>query len=565
MMDKWLENSTVVKITALVLGLLLWMVVHFDEQNTPRAQLPKTQTVTVTDVGINQVGLDEGEYWVSSVQPSKVALKLRGKSSVLNRLNPEDTRVELNLNGITEGIHTLPLRGVSQVNDVDIVEILPATVTVRVEAMQKKEMPVQIKLKGAPADGFKAGEPVINPNKVYVLLPSSMQDSIEQVVGTVDLEGLNEAVRNRRVKLVALDRNGKRVDAVITPSIVEVEVPITSPLKTVPLQVKLTGRMPDGYAIASLTPNVDHVTVYGPQDVLDPLELFDGLQLDLSALKLTKDAQVALDIPLLPGMEKVEPAQVEYTIKVVQSAKRTLANVPVTIVGQNDEFTTRIAEPAAGTIDAEVEGAPTLLDGLTRRDVQAIVNVTDLPPGLHTVPVILNPPSLIYPSAGFSARVQVEIKAKQVDSEGSVPTIKDQEPDLSGVPSEAGDDEGAATGSGGAAGGTGSAGGGSSSGGGTKPGGGGSGSGGTKPGETGGAGGVKPGTGGAGSGNSGGNAGGTGSGNAAGNGGTAGSGSGGAGAGSGGDGDAGSGAGNGGTDSEGVGGDANGDATGEGD
>ncbi|MFD2610817.1 CdaR family protein [Paenibacillus gansuensis] len=430
MMDKWLENSTVVKITALVLGVLLWMVVHFNQQNTSGPQVPAVRTDTVTDVAISTVGIDADQYYVSAIEPSKVTLRLRGKQSALARVSPGDTRVELNLSGVDEGVHTLPLKGIIDSSGVSILEILPSHVTVRVEAVQKKEMPVEIQWTGSPADGFKAGEAVITPSKVYVSAPSSRQELIASVRGTVDLSGADEAIQSRQVKLSAYDRNGHKVDAIITPSVVEVEVPITSPLKMVPLQVKLSGRMPDGYSIASLTPNVDHVTVYGPQEYLNTLELYDGLQMDLTKLQLTKDTKVKLEIPLLPGADKIEPASVEYDIRVVPSAERTIKQVPVTIIGANDEFITSIREPEGSVIDVTVVGAPDLVGALTQKDIQAIANVTDLPPGTHTVPVMLNLPSLIYASSDYSGQAKIEIRAKKVAANPSVPAVKDQTPDL---------------------------------------------------------------------------------------------------------------------------------------
>ncbi len=35
-MDKWLRNTNVVRIVALVIGILLWVVVHMEETNTIR-------------------------------------------------------------------------------------------------------------------------------------------------------------------------------------------------------------------------------------------------------------------------------------------------------------------------------------------------------------------------------------------------------------------------------------------------------------------------------------------------------------------------------------------------
>lgn len=424
-MDKWFENTTIVRITALVLGLLLYVVVHMDEHKTPGNTLPTIQTETITNASITRVGLDESQFTVQSVEPSEVILKVSGKQSALNRLNPEDYKIELDLSNVKEGVHPIILRGTVLVSGVEIVEIIPSHVTVRVEAMQRKEMPVDIIVKGQPAVGFKAGAPVIQPSKVHVLVPKSSVNSIVQVSGVVKLDGESKAL-SKEVKLQAFDDEGRMVQAIITPSVVEVEIPITSPVKTVPLQVKLVGKMPQGYSIEKLKPNVEQVTVYGPQSYLDHLEFYNGLEIDLSKLELTQSQKITLAIPIQGETEKVEPALVEYEVTVVPSSKRTFTNVPITFIGVNDDYSTKVIVPAPGDIDVIVEGAPSVLNNLKPQDVQVIVDVSDLPPGVHSLQVSLNLPSLLQASNRFTKTVQVEIKAKDVSTDGSVPAVTEE-------------------------------------------------------------------------------------------------------------------------------------------
>ena len=59
-----------------------------------------------------------------------------------------------------------------------------------------------------------------------------------------------QAAVTKQVRLQAFDKDGKEVTLNINPSVVDVEVPITSPFQTIPLQMKINGDPPKGFAIA---------------------------------------------------------------------------------------------------------------------------------------------------------------------------------------------------------------------------------------------------------------------------------------------------------------------------
>ena len=61
-------------------------------------------------------------------------------------------------------------------------------------------------------------------------------------------------------------------------------------------------------AIASFKQSVDTITIYGPQDVLDKYEFYDGLTIDLSQLK--QSGTMELDIKPGKDIATVDPATV---------------------------------------------------------------------------------------------------------------------------------------------------------------------------------------------------------------------------------------------------------------
>src|SRR5690606_36730798 len=114
-------------------------------------------------------------------------------------------------------------------------EIYPRTASGVLEEIVCKEVPVVIELIGNPAPGLVAGDPMIDPGRVLVTLPENELNRVVAVKATLDITGASREVIMER-KVVAVDANGEVVpDALMSPSAVRVEVPITSPFITVPL------------------------------------------------------------------------------------------------------------------------------------------------------------------------------------------------------------------------------------------------------------------------------------------------------------------------------------------
>ncbi|MBO9608025.1 MAG: hypothetical protein J7639_18845 [Paenibacillaceae bacterium] len=418
-MDKWLRDNNVVKVVAVLISVLLWVVVHMDSQNNaPSSTSPITKDVSINNVNVT-VNYDKEQYNIVSMDPPEVTVLLTGTSeAALKKMNTSTFKIEADLTGRGAGTHSVVLRAVgttSIIPNAVKVEIVPQTVRVVLEEKQKKEVPVVINVTGSPAPGYKAGQPVIKPNRVHVTVPSSMLDQVESARAEVSVDKATGVV-SKQVKLVAYGKDGKPIDGTVSPQVVDVEIPITNPFKTMPLPIKTIGRPAAGYAVSSLQQKVDQVTVYAPQDVLDKLDFYDGLQIDLSGL--TEDKTFTLDVPLKDKVTQVDPAKIEIKVSVVPSQTRTVDNIPLRIIGQSDGYTTTLVAPENQAISAVIEGAQALLNSLKLQDVQAIVDVSNLPPGKHDVAISLNLPAFL-----MKAAQQQELKATvEIAAKGASPT-----------------------------------------------------------------------------------------------------------------------------------------------
>lgn len=407
-MDKWLRNPNVVRIIALTLGILLWGVVHLDEQQTKPVPIVSNTSTSqeFENISIVTVGLDESKYLLVGVDPTNVRIRVRGSSSAIKQINTETSKVQLDLSSVKSGDQAIKLSHIGFPSGLNV-EIIPPSVIVRIEEKLTKEMPVEPLLKGIPKDGFAAGTPIIQPNRVFVTVSESKLDTVEFVRGEIDITDASAMV-SKQIKLTAYDKNGAKVDAVIEPSVVNVEVPITEPSKLMTLQVQLRGTPADGFSLVKTEQTPLEIKVYGKQALLDQLEFYDGLLIDVTGLSANKT--ITLDIPLRTDVSKIEPNKVEMKLTIVPSKQITFEQMKVVITGIGDQNVAEFIDPPGGMLDVTVEGAPEVVATVKTEDIDAIIDITNLPVGQHEVPIVYSFPSFVKIAPGVKNTAMVEIK-----------------------------------------------------------------------------------------------------------------------------------------------------------
>jgi len=405
-MDKWLRNPNVVRVIALTLGILLWVVVHYEQQSTPGPIVSNTSTSQeFENISIETVGLNEAKYLLVSIEPTNVRLRVRGSSSAIKKIN-STSKVQLDLSNVKSGDQAIKLSHVGFPSGLSV-EIIPSMVIVRIEEKLKKEMPVEVDLKGTPKDGYVAGTPIIQPNRVFVTIPESRIDIVQSIRGEIDITNADATI-SKQIKLVAYDNNGVKVDVGMEPSVVNIEVPITEPSKQMTLQVQLLGAPADGYSLVKTVHIPQEVTVYGKQALLDELEFYDGLTIDLTGMKA--DNTVTLDIPLRQDVSRVEPNKVEVKLTIVPSERITFEQMNLVITGLSEQHIAEFINPPGGALDVTVEGAPEVVSGVKADDIDAIIDITNLPVGVHEIPIAYSFPSYVKISPGTLTTASVEIK-----------------------------------------------------------------------------------------------------------------------------------------------------------
>ncbi|MBB3111771.1 YbbR domain-containing protein [Paenibacillus phyllosphaerae] len=402
-MDKWLSHPTAIKIISLVIGILLFAVVHFDAERSPNTVATLTETEEY-ELNVEVTGLDT-QYALRSVEPTIVKIKVQGTSGDLFKAAKE-YKATVDVTGIGQGLHELPVT-IDKPDTVELLDYSPRNVSVLLEPMVTKNFTVQLKTDGTVTDGYNSGVPVVTPGEVAVTLPEDRMDEVGFVGAVISIQDADDDFTENKAKIIVLNEAGEELkEAVVQPSTVEVQIPVSMPSKVLPLHVDYTGNAPEGLAVALVTPTVQQVTVYGLQEELDKLSSYDGVVADLSKQKQSGAMTVA--VPLIEGIAAVEPAEITVDVTYSAAATKVLPQVPVTLSGLASGLQAKISVPAAGTVNLTVSGASNMLADVDAQDAQLIADLTELGAGTHVVQLKAALPRFVsLATGGISATVVI--------------------------------------------------------------------------------------------------------------------------------------------------------------
>lgn len=425
-MDKWLSHPTSLKILSVVIAMLLWAVVHFDPESTPAKVTSNTDTKVYEAQSVSPIGLDESNYALVMLEPTVVRVVVEGRRASLLNAKDEDIVVQADLTNLKEGEHVVPLtykfpKGLS------LVEMSPQSVRVEILEIQTKLYDLEVITKGSPANGYITGTPLFaqeGNNQVKVTLPKDEMALVGSVSTTISVEGAEKTVEEKKARIIVYDTEGEPMEhATVSPATVSVTVPVTPPMKVLPLKFSYTGNLPDGLSVSSVKPEINKVAVYGDQALLDSLESYDAVAVDLSKLKQT--GTVKAKVTAVGGLKMVEPSEINVEVTVAASETKTI-NRTITWNGLTEGLKATVITPLNSNVPVEVRGAPNVLAALRSDEVQLTGNLEGMEVGTHTINLKASLPQFVQLAAGAETALQVKIEI----TDGSIPT--DTEPDDEG-------------------------------------------------------------------------------------------------------------------------------------
>jgi YbbR domain-containing protein len=371
---------------AVGLSLLVWAVAQV-EQN------PETRDwISGISVEVNNI---PAGFEVSGIDPTSVSVLVNAPQNVFERLDSHSFHAVVDVSGLDTGAHDLPVKATSQEKGASVSRTNPVYVSVTLERMISKVVPVVASvLDDAPA-GFSMGQAVVTPTQVLV---SGRQSSVQQVteaVAMVRLDGARSDAQ-RVARPVLRDGRGSDVQAslTITPNSVSVFIPVF-PLpsyKTVSVRANVTGTVASGYRITNIQVEPQTMTLAGDPRALEAIAYVNTSPINVSGASadVTKPAQFTLPA----GVASDRKTDVLVYVEVDPIPGQQIIARPVLYV--NLDRTLHVIAPVSPTVSVTVAGPLPDLTQLSPSDITVTVDLAGVIPGVvERAPIISGVPKTL--------------------------------------------------------------------------------------------------------------------------------------------------------------------------
>jgi YbbR domain-containing protein len=324
----------------------------------------------------------------------------------------------IDLSGITQGgTYDVPVHVTSVRSDIQILDVTPDRVTVQLDPLVTKIVPVKIE-RGEVPDNLEVGAETATPSTVTVSGPKTIVDQVVAARADVVIQDSGIDV-DEDVALIPVDAVGDaRSPADVSPTTARVSIRVFSEpvTRTLPVSPVVTGTPAAGFEIDEITVDPSTVFVEGDADPLASLARVDTAPVSVSGLSETQTFETELVLP--DGIEAVDPVPVRVTVSFRPITESRSYTVGLQVVGAEAGLT---YAPNASSVLLSVAGNPAALDTLSAETTLAQLDVTGLEPGTYDVPVTAELTSGVTLVAASPPTVSVTVTAAVAPSPATSP------------------------------------------------------------------------------------------------------------------------------------------------
>jgi YbbR domain-containing protein len=404
-MDKLMDNPWFIKIIALALAFLLYSSVPNSGNKLSDIYVPGEQTTAkITNVPVK--AYYDTENLVVSGLPETVDVTIEGP---ITHVQPAKTlknfEVYVDLTNAKVGTQKVKLH-IRNLSDKLKATLNPEYVDVSIQEKITREFKVGAEYNnGLIADGFTAGQPIVEPDKVKITGAKDVIDRITYVKATLDLkQPVNDTI-SKDAHIKVLDRELNKLDVIVDPERVKVTIPVKNTSKEVPINVIQKGTPPSGVLIDSISLDTSKATIMGKEDVI---KATDHVRVEVDVSKISDDTTLMVPVIIADGITKVSPQTVTATIKVKKGDQKTISSVPLKTKGLSNQYNVVFDDPNNGSISLLVSGPSDLINSANPDDFSAYVDLSNLTEGDHNVQIqIEGPPDINWNPNKSTAKITI--------------------------------------------------------------------------------------------------------------------------------------------------------------
>lgn len=359
------------------LALMLWVYV-MGEKNP-------IQTRVIDNV---KVSIENKDYITKSnlvLMPSQdytISITVSGRIKDLISIRSDDFKLEAYISGyLKSGENDIPVTVKSLPSGISINESDIPKVKVKLDKLATKFVPVNISVKGNAKGEYEYTSPEVKPEGVMISGAKTYVDEVDKVVARVNLENIDKKV-TKKFPVEPVNSEDKLITNInVEPKVVDVTIDV-APSKEVPVVVKTTGALSDDLVLEGITSKVKTVKIIGSPNDLSKIKSIETESFDISSIKGTVTKEVKLLLP--DGVSaKSDIRSVGVEVKVKKKSQKDF-NIPVSLTNKNENLSYEILP---SSINIQVVGSEDELSKISQNDITAVVDVTKLTEGEHTLQV----------------------------------------------------------------------------------------------------------------------------------------------------------------------------------
>ena len=367
-------------VVSLLLALLLYFSVNYSGDNASSQRLSNAKVLSGVSVNVRY---NDESFEISGV-PTTCQIVLTGEAANVNNAAAKNGYCLIDLEGYTEGTHSIPLVATGYGNNVTAtVTPSEAMVTLKRKTTGQFALEYDFINKNQMDSRYILGTPTFAGDTTYVNIRASQDtlNSIAMVKALIDVSG-QTADFEVNAPLVAYNSSGQVVNAEIDPSSVRASVTVTSPHKTVPILLNLNGEVQSGMAIDSV--QMDHQTtvIYAPESVLAGIS---NVYVNLDASQLLSDSQIVAPVTLPSGVTSSEVNSVNLDVRLNVVESKTIENIPINYRNNNNSY--GASEVDTTVVTATITGTASNIEKVTAEDISVYIDVNELEPGTYDLPL----------------------------------------------------------------------------------------------------------------------------------------------------------------------------------
>jgi YbbR domain-containing protein len=367
---------------SLLLSVSLWIFVTF--QRNPEL----IQTIGSVQVEIQNVPKTE------IVQPETTSVQVRvsAPSDVWPQLKLDAFKAVVDASRVGPGVQEVPVEVTTTDRRVRIEGSDPDQISLRVDPLKSKVVPVQVSAQGSVPFGFDSGSPSVTPTEVTVSGPQSSVDQVTAAVIQVALEGAVATI-DQTFQPVPESTSGVKVDRItMAPAAVVVQVPIEQKLsyKTLPVEPRVQGNVALGYQMVGLVADPATVSLVGDPKTLNAMQTVATNPVNIDGA--TSDMEVSTGFAL-PGTVALARSQTVVVRVLVSMADGTKTIEVSPIIANATSGLSYAVSP--GSVNVVLAGPIPVLSRLGPDNVPVTIDAQGVVTGTETLKANVKVPQLV--------------------------------------------------------------------------------------------------------------------------------------------------------------------------